>query len=182
MVGLCEMPWGRDPEIRVSYNDGDGGFSHGTIMGLRVDGPLVGLSVADVDEDGYDDVVVGSPELSAVLVYRGTARGDVDSDAPISTATPTAPGDVAVADIDEDGHLDVVVTAVSTGYARVLYGTGTGSFPESHVVATGGDVVGPVVVGQIDGDASTDVVFGNDGDTADASVAVLLNTLDGRQH
>ena len=87
-----------------------------------------------------------------------------------------------MADIDADGHVDLVVTAAGSGHARVLYGDGTGTFPESHAVATGGDVVGPVAVGDLDGDGSDDLVFGNDGDTPDSSVAVLFNTRDGRQH
>ena len=87
-----------------------------------------------------------------------------------------------MADIDGDGHVDLVATAAGSGFARVLYGTGTGTFPESHVVATGGDLVGPVAAGRIDGDASVDLVFGNDGETPDPSVAVLRNTRDGRQH
>lgn len=141
----------------------------------------MGLTVADVDEDGNLDVLVGNPGTSSVEILPGLPHGGFDWNR-ISIATPAAPGDLAVADIDADGHLDLVVTAAGSGFARVLYGTGTGAFPESHVVATGGDVVGPVAVGDLDGDGSVDLVFGNDGQSADSSVAVLRNTRDGRQH
>ena len=125
-------------------------------------------------------MVVAAPDASAVAVCPGTSRGDVDD--PIRVTVPAPPDDVEVADIDADEHLDLVVTEAGRGFARVLYGTGTGTFPESHVVATNGDVVGPVAVGDLDGDGSVDLVFGNDGDTAESSVAVLFNTRDGRQH
>ena len=181
LVGHCHWPFGPAPYVVVMFGDGAGDFPGKTrpgVGGLGV--ALVGLSLADIDEDGYDDVVVAAPDASAVAVFPGTSTGEVAD--PITVTTPAPPGDVEVADIDADGHLDLVVTATGTGFARVLYGTGTGTFPESHVVATGGEVVGPVAVGPIDGDGSVDLVFGNDGETADPSVAVLLNTLDGRQH
>jgi hypothetical protein len=181
LVGHCLWPAGPSPHLVVMFGDGAGDFPSKSIRGVGGLGvALVGLSLADIDEDGYDDVVVAAPDVSAVAVFPGTSTGEVAN--PISVATPAPPGDVEVADIDADGHLDLVVTADGTGFARVLYGTGSGTFPESHAVATGGDVVGPVAVGDIDGDGSVDVVFGNDGDTPDSSVAVLRNTRDGRQH
>jgi len=180
-LGYCHMAFGPEPWIVVTYNDGPGifrGSSASGVAGLGV--ALEGLSLADVDEDGYDDVVLAAPDVSAVAVFPGSSTGEVAD--PIRVTTPAPPGDVEVADIDADGHFDLVATATGSGFARVLYGTGTGAFPESHVVATGGDVVGPVAVGDLDGDASVDLVFGNDGETADSSVAVLRNTRDGRQH
>ena len=182
MAGGCEETenLGPSPGVWLQSNDGTGRFVYGSGAGGNGAVPYVGLSVGDVDEDGHLDFIAGNPSTSAVDIVRGDGRGSFVGRTTV--ATPSPPGDVAVADIDGDGHLDVVVTAAGTGFARVLYGDGTGSFPESHVLATGGDVVGPVAVGGIDGDGSVDLVFGNDVSTADSSVAVLVNTLDGRQH
>lgn len=180
-TGVCERtPTDQRPGLWVFYRDG-AQFPRGSTEGVAGGEVPVGLTVADVNEDGHLDVLFGNPGTTSVDVIPGSADGWLDRNR-IVIATPSAPEDVAVADIDADGHLDLVVTSVGTAFARVLYGTGTGAFPESHVVATGGDVVGPVAAGDIDVDGSVDLVFGNDDDTADASVAVLPNTLDGRQH
>ena len=182
-TGFCESPTGPRPGVWLFVNDGTGAFPSSVATVRHVGGAaaFVGLSVADIDEDGHLDVVRGDPSASSVIVVRGNGAGGMAAGG-YSVATPAPPGDLEVADIDADGHLDLVVTAAGTGIARVLYGTGTGTFPETHAVATGGDVVGPVGVGPIDGDGSVDLVFGNDGETADPSVAVLFNTRDGRQH
>jgi hypothetical protein len=180
-TGYCESPTGPRPGVWLFANDGTGAFPSVASAGVAGGAALVGLSVADVDEDGHLDVVTGNPSASSVVVVRGNGNGGTIPNH-ITVATPAPPGDLEVADIDADGHLDLVVTAAGTGIARVLYGTGTGTFPETHAVATGGDVVGPVGVGPIDGDGSVDLVFGNDDETADPSVAVLFNTRDGRQH
>jgi hypothetical protein len=168
--------------VGVLRNNGTGYLGSAALAGVTSpDGSLAGLSVADVNEDGNLDVVVGNPGASSVEVVPGVPGGWLGSNH-ITVAVAAPPGDLEVADIDEDGHLDLVVTSAGAGFARVLYGTGSGAFPESHVVATSGDVVGPLAVGRIDADGSVDVVFGNDSETTDPSVAVLLNTLDGRQH
>ena len=181
MTGWCEDK-AENPgsELRVEYNRGDGVFTHASGSSTGIQGPLAGLSIADVDEDGRDDVVVAAPQISSVLVYRHGANGPFSYERRLTI--PTAAGDVEVDDIDSDGNLDLVVTAPGTGSGRVLYGDGLGQFPESHVVATGGDLVGPVAVGSFDDDGSPDLVFGNDADSVDSSVTVLFNTRDGRQH
>jgi len=179
MSGLCEATetLGEHPGVVLHRNDGTGRFASAWGSFGADGGAYAGLSVGDVDEDGHLDVIVGNPSASTVIIIPG-GRGYPW----ITVATPAPPGDVEVADMDADGHLDLIVTSAGTGFARVLYGSGTGTVPESHAVATGGDVVGPVAVGDIDGVGSVDLVFGNDAETADSSVALLRNTRDGRQH
>jgi FG-GAP-like repeat len=173
---ICERETSPFPVAYAVYNNGAGGSSGGTIWGLGAYGAPAGLAVGDIDEDGVLDVVVGGRDDASVTVLAPVSGNR------ITVPTPDRPGDVGLADIDQDAHVDIVATAAGHGRATVLFGDGTGGFAESHTVETGGDVVDAVTTGRLDPDGSTDLVFGNDSALADAAVAVLFNTLGRRQH
>jgi FG-GAP-like repeat len=89
-----------------------------------------------------------------------------------------------VADIDGDGHLDVVGTNYQSGSAKVLYGDGTGAFDDAHPVGNGGESTSYMVAATADLDASgtPDVILGGVPTGLDTNVSVLLNTLGKRHH
>lgn len=70
--------------------------------------------------------------------------------------------DLAIADVDGDGNLDLVVTNVgSTAKLLILQGSGTGSFTTStNIDVTAGDPsMGFVKVAGMNGDGHLDIVF-----------------------
>jgi Calx-beta domain/FG-GAP-like repeat len=110
--------------------------------------------VADFDRDGVLDVLSG---FNAVSVMRGNGDGTFSPGEPASFG-PLLPtiegiGNVAVADVNVDGNLDVVGMAFSDDWggfysdsyttfsARVLLGDGTGSFG-SPIISDFGTVFG----------------------------------------
>lgn len=77
---------------------------------------------------------------------------------PIVLDTPLAGGGGAIADIDGDGHLDVVITDTYTGAGpRILLGNGAGGFAAPLIAAASPEIVGPVAVGAI-ADGAVDLV------------------------
>lgn len=77
---------------------------------------------------------------------------------PIVIDTPIAGGGGAIADIDGDGHLDVVITDTYPGAGpRILLGDGGGGFAAPLIAPAGAEVVGPVAVGAI-ADGAVDIV------------------------
>jgi hypothetical protein len=65
--------------------------------------------------------------------------------------------DVAVADLDRDGHEDAVVTAAGASQARIHFGDGTAHFPRTAELAVASAT--EVVSGDVDGDGGEDVIL-----------------------
>jgi hypothetical protein len=87
------------------------------------------------------------------------------------------PMDVAAADIDLDGHLDLVVPNDATDHLNLLHGDGTGAFPTVTTVQTGA-YPGAAEVADLNGDGWPDilaVLHQNGGVGTNVSV-VLLGT------
>lgn len=87
------------------------------------------LAIADVNRDGYDDVI--GTDGNTFLVHRSNHTGVWSNS---FTATPVALGaeatHVAIGDLDGDGDLDLAVAAdgTSTNELRVLFNNGSGVF------------------------------------------------------
>jgi FG-GAP-like repeat len=170
--------------LDVLRSDGSGAFAASTRMmaaDTRVDD--FAASMADVDDDGDADIVAtatghdvdGAAAVGAVYVYLGDGTGGFGPEivSPATTQTVAA----KLGDFDGDGLTDLL-TRVDNGngnptddYARVLFGDGTGAFPERHVLGTNGYGT----VADLDLDGRSDYVTS----TAD-QVSVYMNRWTGR--
>jgi hypothetical protein len=98
---------------------------------------------------------------------------------PIFTAgtpksTGTNPYQVAVADLNGDGHLDVLVPNAGSNNVTVLFGDGLGGFtPAAASPIAVGTTPRDVVVGDIDGDGDIDFLVANSGSN---NVSVFRNS------
>ncbi len=114
----------------VSVLLGQGGGAFADAENLETGGPQPqGVAIGDLDDDGRQDLIAaGDDEVDQVLVFRGKAGGFRN---PKSYPVPGSSNlsHVAVADLDRDGRLDVVVSDSDQEdrfSVYVLYGTANG--------------------------------------------------------
>jgi len=115
------------PNVYVLAGNGDGTF--GTAHGSNGPGNSVitGIHVADINQDGKQDLIINGKRGTTNLVATMLGNGDGSFQAPVETDfTGGASSSVVVADFNNDGILDVGL--LSAGYARVLLGNGDGTF------------------------------------------------------
>lgn len=160
-------------EVRLFRNDGSlEGFRQAPALDVVPvgDGPL-GVDLADLDEDGRVDAVVGLLGDRSVEVLRGTDAGPLAGlGSPFASIGRTALGfeplDVRIADLDEDGHLDVVLSGrEGTGPAAphlvaVLAGDGTGALALSNTIPAPSGAA-RLALADLDEDGALDVVVGH---------------------
>ncbi|MDO7873377.1 VCBS repeat-containing protein [Hymenobacter sp. ASUV-10] len=137
-------------------------------------GGITGLNpvVGDLDNDGDQDVVIGHSNRSQVTVLRndGTGTFVADPDLPLGSSYQH----LALADVDQDGDLDLLTTGSGNGVA-VRVNNGTGTFTGSQLVTVGAGVTF-VAVGDVDGDGALDMVTANaNAFPAPGSVSVRFN-------
>ncbi len=110
-------------DVVVTCMDGDGAVSLGVEDGFAppVALPLAGAfktTVADVDGDGDQDVLMCSTTLDRAVMYINDGTGAFD----ISDIQFMAPGPVhglAAGDLNDDGAMDVVILSAPEGPGRV---------------------------------------------------------------
>jgi hypothetical protein len=114
-------------------------------------------AVADVDGDGFLDIVHGGRNAATVRILFGKGDSNFDKQ-DITTGTVTEPRGLAVGDIDGDGDLDIAIAGFNK--VGVAYNTGNRTFQ----LGLAKDVVGSpgrsACVGDIDNDGREDVIVG----------------------
>jgi hypothetical protein len=117
--------------------------------------------LADLNGDGRLDMAVASERDDTVSVLTGDGRGGFAAADGSPFAAGHSPNDIAVADFNRDGHLDLALANHETQYLTILLGDGRGQFtpaPTSHVAV----VVRPhphgIAAGDFNGDGFPDLV------------------------
>lgn len=160
-------------------------------------------SAGDVDNDGFDDVIIGDPDYASntgrVFVFHGSAAGV------LTTATTTLTGSetysdfgasvASAGDVDNDGFADIIVGApeygVGTNYGRatVYHGSSSGVAPTATttlMICCGSDLLSSnfgfsvAGAGDVDNDGFDDVVVGGYGySTETGRVSVFRGSASG---
>jgi len=141
---------------------------------------LVGdTAVGDLNGDGRNDVAVLASGTS-VLIYYQNAGGTLDS--PQIIATDLSLRGIAIADVNNDGLADLIVSGNSTTAMSGLLGriavfrqdnaTHALGAPQEYVLST--NDVGPLAVADLNGDSLPDVVSAGAGSGTNGVISLLF--------
>lgn len=137
--GLPDVARLSGPErLSLHLGNGTGSFSAGR---RPVDSSGRKVLIGEFDGNPFDDTVVMAPSLvggpSRLTLFRSDGLGGVVFRTDFVPAGD--PNDMALADMDGDGALDVVValSAGATTGIQIFYGDGAGRFPRTQVVGAG---------------------------------------------
>jgi hypothetical protein len=175
--------------VGVLLGNGDGTFRPVVTYDSGISLGGTGLAVGDLNGDGKPDLVVTSWCINSescppgrVGVLLGNGDGTFGQSVKHALAGWNATG-IALADLNHDGNLDVVVGGCGSsncwgpnGIVTVLLGKGDGTFKSAVGYDAGGRLADGLVVADVNGDGRLDVVVA---DTIDSSVGVLLGKNDG---
>jgi trimeric autotransporter adhesin len=157
----------------VFFNVGHGALA--PAQPLHPGTSLIAVASADFDEDGLPDVAGVRSKYSAdpalVLLF---GLGDGAFEPAAFEPLPTSDVDLAAADLDRDGHADLLLSSLGRELA-LRRGDGAGNFVLDSFLAPL-DVVGSIEarfdIGDVNGDEWPDVVL-----TQDTGVMTLVNQL-----
>ncbi len=169
--------------VAVLLNNGNGTFATAVPYLLGAFG-ATSVAVADVNGDNIPDLIVATGSMAGgfVGVLTGIGNGTFNAEV-VYTSGGVSPLAVAVADVNGDGHPDVVVAnqcvdnTCTSSNVSVLLNDGTGKFPTATPYGTGGLFPDAVAIDDVNGDGQLDLVVANSstsGTVDDGNVGVLL--------
>lgn len=116
-------------KLKVYYNDGLSNFNAQTISGPIED--FFDIAIDDIDGDGFKEIITGGTNIS---IYKNT-NGVISYDA---ARTSTIPSDfnlfLSLADLDNDGDLDLFSDADNSMGIRWMKNDGNGNFSNLQMI------------------------------------------------
>lgn len=139
--GNPNSPYFSPPSLGILYGEPFGGFELNRSVSLAPTtashAPQFSLSIiaADIDDDGQPDLIASHFGSGQISIIRHSLGREWLSPTLLTVDTSgSGPAEVKVADIDFDGHADLVIT--NRRDLQVWKGDGAGSFSGFHKFAT----------------------------------------------
>lgn len=173
----------KKPDLAVAHNTRVSVYFGGT-TGLVFKGTTSGSTMSAlggrfaagrIDGDAFNDLALSDPGQGNVLILLGDGVGRFSG--PAITSVGAGLRDLALADVNQDMKLDLLVTKASPDELRVYFGRGDGTFGTTPATTIGvGREPCSLAVGYFDGDSRPDVAIGF---CMESGISVYLNTAGG---
>jgi hypothetical protein len=159
--------------VTILLNNGNGTFQPGTTYSSGGQG-AVSVAIKDLNGDGFPDIILANQCLSrfncnigGVSILLGNGDGTLRTAVSYDSGGYSALS-VAVADVNGDGHPDIIATSLCSngtncvdGVVAVLLNKGSGTFQQPTTYSSAGYGASSVAIGDINGDGIPDLVVDN---------------------
>jgi hypothetical protein len=150
--------------IGILLGDGNGNFTNQLTFFTGFDSIPYALAVADLNNDGNLDIAVANYGTNNVGVLFGHGNGSFGSQVVFNTGTNSLPYAIAINDLNNDTHMDIVVVCSGSNNVGVLLGLGNGIFSMPTTYSTGNNSFPlSVAIGDFHNDNKLDIAVANYG-------------------
>jgi hypothetical protein len=148
--------------IVVLFGFGDGSFLLGTAYSTGIESLPYGLAIGNFNNDNRLDIAVANYESNDIGIFLGHGNEPFASITEYTTGDGSEPHSVALGDLNNDGHLDIVVANYGTNNVGVLLGHSNTVFDPMMTYPTGTDSAPySVAVADFNNDHRLDIVVTN---------------------
>ena len=161
--------------VAIALNDGTGEFGLSGLAAqlVNVGARPVSVAAGDVDGDGDLDFVSANYNSNSVSVGFNSGFAGLFAGTATTVSVGLQPTTVQLADIDNDGDLDLLTSNRGGNSVSVRLNNGLGSFSGTASVAVDG-APSDLALADLDGDGDLDLLTTN---ATDGSVSVRFNAL-----
>ena len=179
------------PDVVVAHSLADGNF-YSTMMIGNGNGTFTpsftnilpeepsAMDVGDFNRDGIPDVAIACSAGDAVLVQFGSTADTLTTPVPLALGLGYEFSDIAVADFNRDGKLDIAAASAATSIVLIFRGKGDGTFFAPNDVSTGSFGPTSVAVGDANRDGIPDLIVALGVGINPNSIGVMYGVGDGR--
>src|SRR5690349_20886523 len=144
--------------VSLWLGDGAGGYGARTDFVTAMTGSNTSsVAIGDMNGDGRPDLIVVNSNVDSIVVLLGNGLGGFAPRLTYWAGTFTSPTGLAVADLNNDGKLDVVTTNSAVGAVVVMQGNGAGGLGTPSTYSAGSQP-SDVVVGDLNNDGKPDLL------------------------
>ncbi|CAF0810793.1 unnamed protein product [Adineta steineri] len=150
--------------IGILLGQGNGSFDTVTEYSSGDGSTPVYLTIIDITNDNLLDVVVANFAASSIIILYGLGDGTFLLSKPYSTGIQSSPQSLAIADMNNDGQLDIIVANFQSNTISILYAFGYELFGSpTKYLTDDGSQPNSVAISDINNDGSLDILVANYG-------------------
>ena len=160
-LDIAIAEWGVD-SISIILGYGNGSFTSPILYSTGPRTRPVYVAVGDFNHDHSLDIISANYGGDSVALFLGYGNGSFQQSTTFFTGLGSAPNSVAVADVNNDTHLDLVIVNNGKDNIGICLGDGKGNFTE-QITFSGGPDSSPwyTVAGDFNGDNHFDLAISN---------------------
>jgi hypothetical protein len=120
------------------------------------------VAISDLNADGISDLIVANQGSDDVTILLGDGKGNLKPAKGSPFAAGNSPDDIAIADLNDDGELDLAFPNHDSKHVTLLLGDGQGAFapaPNSPLTVKSEPHPHTIAVGDLNGDRTLDLII-----------------------